>query len=429
MKRAVVVGSGAGGAVAARLLQGKFSVTVLEAGGEFRPLSMSLGTAEKLKRLGLLFDEREIRPIFPPMRIMKARDGLVLVRGVGTGGTTTISTGNALRADGDLREMGIDLGPEFAGLEQDIPIHTGHRARWKESTRELYEAFKGLGLEPRPTPKMGNGEKCAACGRCILGCPTGAKWDSRRFLEEAVKAGAELRTGTAAIKVVVRKGKAEGLVVKSGLLRRLVPADLIILAAGGMGTPAILERSGIRCEPRLFVDPVLCVAAERPGALQDREMPMPFIVQGERFILSPYFDFLSYFFNRGWKSRPGDILSLMIKLADEDAGSVSAWRVRKSLTPSDKARLEEAAGLCAAALGRLGIGREKIFFGTPNAGHPGGSLPLTEAESRTLHSPRLPENVYIADATLLPRSLGNPPILTIMALAGRVGRLAAEKFA
>ena len=47
-------------------------------------------------------------------------------------------------------------------------------------------------------------------------------------------------------------------------------------------------------------------------------------------------------------------------------------------------------------------------------------LPLTAAEMDTLHSPLLPENLLVADATILPRSLGNPPILTIMALARRI---------
>jgi choline dehydrogenase-like flavoprotein len=31
-------------------------------------------------------------------------------------------------------------------------------------------------------------------------------------------------------------------------------------------------------------------------------------------------------------------------------------------------------------------------------------------------------NLYVADATLIPHSLGNPPILTIVALAKRVSR-------
>jgi hypothetical protein len=56
-------------------------------------------------------------------------------------------------------------------------------------------------------------------------------------------------------------------------------------------------------------------------------------------------------------------------------------------------------------------------------GHPGGMLPLTEKEASSFHSERLPDNLYVADASLLPRSLGNPPILTIMALAKRIGKI------
>ena len=102
MKRAIVVGSGAGGATVAKELQGAFEITILEAGKEFRPFSMNLKTAEKFKKTGLLFDEREIELLFPAMKIKKTEDRMVLVRGIGTGGTTTLATGNALRMDHDL---------------------------------------------------------------------------------------------------------------------------------------------------------------------------------------------------------------------------------------------------------------------------------------------------------------------------------------
>jgi len=56
-------------------------------------------------------------------------------------------------------------------------------------------------------------------------------------------------------------------------------------------------------------------------------------------------------------------------------------------------------------------------------------LPLTANEAESLHPPGLPENLYLADPTLFPVSLGKPPILTITALAKRVAKrilLAAE---
>ena len=70
-----------------------------------------------------------------------------------------------------------------------------------------------------------------------------------------------------------------------------------------------------------------------------------------------------------------------------------------------------------------GVPVRRQFLGTLNAGHPGGMLPLTEKEKETLHSPLLPENLYVADATILPKSMGNPPILTIMALAKKIAQV------
>ena len=46
----------------------------------------------------------------------------------------------------------------------------------------------------------------------------------------------------------------------------------------------------------------------------------------------------------------------------------------------------------------------------------------------SLHNDPFPENLYVADATLLPNSLGNPPILTIIALSRRVGKLCINIF-
>lgn len=423
MKRAVVVGSGAGGAAAASGLAGRFAVTVLEAGREFRPFGASFGLVDAAKRAGLLFDVREIELMFPAMKVFKAREGIVLIKGRGTGGTTTLATGNGLRLDRDLREIGVDLDEEFAALEKDVPVSTAHRSRWSPTTRALFDAMEQMSLGPVVMPKMGRYEACAMCGRCVLGCPRRVKWDSRALLSRAVEHGATLRTGVTVERVAVRGGEAVGLEVRAGRRRELVPADLVILAAGGFGTPPLLERSGIPCEPRLFVDPVLCVAAAWKGARQDTDLPMPFYVQKDGYILSPYFDHLSYFFNRDWRPPAADILSLMIKLADDPEGKIDGRRVSKPMTGADTNSLAEAAGLCREVFGRLGVREESLVFGTLNAGHPGGSLPLRPETAASLHDPRLPGNLYVADATLLPRALGAPPILTIMALARKVAGL------
>jgi choline dehydrogenase-like flavoprotein len=434
MRRAIVVGTGAGGATVARALAGAFDVTVLEAGSEFHRFAGGLDPVERLRASRLLIDPRMIRLLFPSMRVTIASDSMALIYGIATGGTTTLATGNALRCDQDLLTRGIDLGEEFDSLQKELPISTAHVARWRPVTKELFAACERLGLHPALTPKLVDYSRCTRCGRCVLGCPTGAKWDSRLFLEDAVGRGARLMTDATVERVLVESngqpaGHATGVVVRSRGRRRSLTADLVVLAAGGLGTARLLSSSGIRTEDHLFVDPVLTVAARVPRSFADEEVPMPFFVEGDGYIISPYFDYLSFFFNRAWRHPRHDIVGLMIKLADSEAGTVDRHGVKKGLSTRDKERLARATASCVEILAGCGIPRDGVSLGTLNAGHPGGTLPLTGRERQPLHPDILPENLYVADASLLPGSLGKPPMLTIMAMAQRVAKLCAERFA
>ena len=429
MRRAIVIGSGAGGATAAKELQGRFDVTVVEAGREFRPFSRNLSFIEKLKKTGIMFDEREIQFLFPAMKIRKTEDRMVLVNGVGLGGTTTLATGNGVREDDGLKEIGINLDAEFTELSNEIPISIEHQKRWRKTTKRLFDICQMMGLQPRPLPKMGENRRCTNCGHCVLGCPNGAKWDARVFLNKALSDGAKLLTNCRAEKIIIRDGKASAAQVRRGRKRQFLEADLIVLAAGGFGTPIVLQESGLVCSERLFVDPVLCVAARWEGSLQNKEISMPFVVQKKGFILAPYFDYLSFFFNKEWKYPADDTLALMIKIADSNDGSISKREVRKTLNDHDRGKLIEGVGICYEIFDQLGAQKQDLFLGTVNAGHPGGMLPLTVNEAVSLHNDRLPENLYVADATLFPSSLGNPPMLTIMALAKRISKICIEKAA
>lgn len=427
MAHAVVVGSGAGGCMAAKELAAcGFDVAVLEAGRAFKPFSWNMDAFEPARRAGLFFDERMIQLLFPEMRVVKTREGLVHVNGRAIGGTMTLATGNALRYDRYLADLGIDLDAEFAELDEEVPQTTGHRARWSALTERLFEAFESLGLDPQVTPKfMEDPKKCVACGKCVLGCKFGAKWTADRLMCDVD--GITVQTDATVREVVIENGRATGVVVRCGAKTELVAADLVVLAAGGLGTPVILQASGIPASPTLFVDPVLCVAARWEGARLERQLPMPFVSEQPDYILSPYFDWLSFYFNRGWRMPEGDIMSIMIKMADASVGSFDGRTLDKPMLDADWETIARAVDVSYEILEAVGVPREKAFFGTLNAGHPGGCFPLTEAEAETLHHEVLPVNLYIADASLFPRSMGNPPILTIMTLAKRVARLAARK--
>ena len=421
-KTAIVVGTGAGGAMMARELQGRYQVTLLEAGRAFKPFSLPMGRLAGLRKTGLFLSEKLIQPLLPAMKVAKTAD-MVLVWGEGIGGTTTLATGNAVRCDGALKEIGVDLDKEFESLYKELPITTDHRAKWTDSTRAMWDVFDKLGLDPVATPKLLDARKCVGCGHCAIGCPTGAKWDARALVEQAVQAGAELVTGCRVTGLEIEGNRVRSVCTRHGGGRVSYRADLVVLAAGGLGTPVILESAGIACEQTLFVDPVLCVAGPLHGFGQDRQLLMPFISQQDGYILSPYMDYLSFFFNKNWRLPMRDIASVMIKLADEETGRVDGRGIDKRLTARDEVRMQAAVQQCREILQRLGVPEAQQFLGTLNAGHPGGMLPLTEGERDSLHDPRLPENLYVADATILPRAMGNPPILTIMALAKKIAAM------
>lgn len=134
-------------------------------------------------------------------------------------------------------------------------------------------------------------------------------------------------------------------------------------------------------------------------------------------------DWLSFFFNGSWRKPMDGMVSLMIKMADEEQGSVERGKVRKTLTARDQEILKRGVDDCRKILLQMGVHEEDIILGTLNSGHPGGMLPLTSSEAETLHNSLLPDNLYVADASLLPRSLGLPPMLTIMALAKRISKV------
>lgn len=427
MKKAIVIGSGAGGAMAAKMLAKDFDVTVLEQGQAFKPLTLPLNQLAKFRWTGLYFDERLIQFFLPAMRIDRNPE-TVMVYGRGIGGTTTLATGNAVRADEGLKKIGIHLDREFEELYQELPITTDHQHRWSRITKQTFEVMQEMGFDPQPMPKLLRTKQCRMCGHCSIGCPTQAKWDTRELLE-----GIKVITGCKVTHIDIGDQIAKRVYVSNTSSLHWgselsLEADVIVVAAGGYGTPDILRNSGIDCQPRLFIDPVLCVAAPMEQARQDHQLLMPFVSRREKYIISPYMDWLSFFFNKRWYKSMDSMVSLMIKLADVEQGDVHHNKMQKNLTTTDHEYLKRGVADCREILLRMGVHEQDIFLGTLNAGHPGGMLPLSAAEAETLHSPLLPDNLYVADASLLPQALGLPPMLTIMALAKRISRIISQQY-
>jgi hypothetical protein len=156
---------------------------------------------------------------------------------------------------------------------------------------------------------------------------------------------------------------------------------------------------------------------------------MVWYAKKERYILSPYFDLLSFWFHKPWKNvSANNRVGLMIKLADVEQGSVAAdGTVTKSLTDEDRKLLEEAKGNAKQIMEASGV-KGPLVDGMVHGGHLGGTVPLTRDDVETMHPSGLPENLWAADLSLMPRSQGLPTMLTAAALALKVAkRIAQEK--
>ena len=427
--KAIVVGSGPGGAIVARELALKgFEVRLLEAGQPFAPLTRKISWLKPLRGSWLIKNENSIKRVFPHYKTIRASDDLVIFTGVTEGGSTSISCGNMVRAERGLKEIGLDLSSEFEEIERTLTIRPTPREKWRPLTQRMYDEAEKLGHSPKPTPKVGNYEKCVGCGYCELGCSTGAKWDSRQIYKDLVDKGVTIQTGSKVQKIVVEDGHTKGVIVSHGSSLERIDADVIILSAGGVGTAQILKASGLPARDNLWVDVVLTVGGVSKNSKMLNEPPMVWFVKKENYILSPYFDLLSYWFHKPWKDVSAeDRVGMMIKLADTEFGTVNAdGTVAKSLTDIDRNRLEEAKTEAKQIMEKSGVSGPFVD-GMVHGGHLGGTVPLTREDVGTMHPSWLPQNLWVADLSLMPRSQGLPTMLTAAALSLRVAKCIVEK--
>ena len=153
------------------------------------------------------------------------------------------------------------------------------------------------------------------------------------------------------------------------------------------------------------------------------EPPMSWFIKKDNYILSPYFDLLSYWFHKPWKAVPAeDRVGMMIKLADTEQGAVATdGTVTKSLSPADRESLDRAKAEAKQIMEAAGV-VGPFVDGMVHGGHLGGTVPLTKDDVETMHPSWLPRDLWVADLSLMPRSQGFPTMLTASALSLRVAR-------
>lgn len=245
-----VVGAGAGGAVAAaELAEGGARVVVLDQGPYHAAADLTARPPQMLARL--------YRDGGQTLTLGNPPIGLPLGRGIG--GTTLVNSGTCFRTPDHVlgrweRDFGLDLAggvldPCFERVERSLSV--------AQVTPEL--AGRNAEVARRGAERLGwshdyihrNARGCVGSGVCAYGCPTSAKQHTGiAYVPRALAAGAEIVTGADVRRIVVRDGHARGVEARlDGGERLAVDAPVVVVAAGTIATPVLLERNelGRRC--------------------------------------------------------------------------------------------------------------------------------------------------------------------------------------
>jgi choline dehydrogenase-like flavoprotein len=417
----IVVGSGAGGATVAReLVKRKKQVLVIEGG----PRSADLGDA--VASMGF-YDGNHLT-----YTMRRSKEGVGVVRSMLAGGSTIVSCGNGVRClENELRQLGLDLAADFTEVEAELHVAPIEPRFYSPGTRALMQAGKDIGYTLDPMPKFIDARKCRRCGQCIYGCKYGAKWTSLEYLKEAVANGAEVICNTKVKKVLAEGGKVRGVEVTGPQGTREIPAKTVVLAAGGIGTPVILQNSGITdAGSNLFIDPLIITygITDDEHLSQVREPSMTFVDldfhRDKGFLLSTAafnggMGKYTIYGLRGFFLPDKRMLSMMTKITDEPAGRVYPdGSISKPLTRQDRARLKEGSQMCKEIMAKAGA--KKFGVSLVSGAHPGGTAALGKIVDKDLQTKI--GGLFVADASVLPVTPGLPPILTIVALAKHLGK-------
>jgi choline dehydrogenase-like flavoprotein len=374
-------------------------------------------------------------------------EGLQIGRARLLGGSSYTAQGNAVTPPPSImKEWGINLSEELESARKDLCVNPMPKNLMGPGTRRINEAAASLGWEMKQTPKCVDFTLCTACGMCMFGCPRGAKWTALEFVDEAVVNGAHLMLNTEITGVTQKNGEVTGVIGSRQGSRVELKAREVVLAAGALETPRILQNSGIAgageglsidvfqatygytedcgMKNEIVLATYLDELIVEKGMFTAPYMYIPFLIaQGSqlegRFNRSWLNIARTYF--KGLKIDTGRLLGLMTKIRDESTGRVLPdGTIHKTLTETDRAKLEEAHEINTEILIASGANPDTVFRTRYESGHPA----CTAAIGRVVDNNQECEvrGLFVSDASVFPSPLGMPPILTIVAFSKRVAK-------
>lgn len=249
-----VVGSGPAGSAFARVLaQAGARVVVLEAGPWVHPEAFELPSFRAMAAT--------YRGLGGTMAL--GRTATPLVQGRMVGGSSPINGAICWRMPRDVHDAWLAEDPalveqlSWEALEQATDEI---EARWNVQPTDPAVAGRknalmaigaeALGIEHRPIRR--NVEGCVGLGRCLQGCPHGAKLSAdRTLLQDATEHGATVYSSAEATHIGTHRGRATHVEARTPAGGRLTvrARHAVVVAASAVQSPALLLRSGLHHGP------------------------------------------------------------------------------------------------------------------------------------------------------------------------------------
>ncbi len=476
----VVVGSGAGGAVVARqLARAGLSVIVLEEGDWVKPAEY--GTLTPAAMMRRCWREAGLSAAVavgetPFISVLQGR--CVGGSSVLTGGVCFRIPDEVLHVwsrDLGLRTMtpeGVDA--HFRAVEEAVHVETVPETMRSRSTDLFVEGAAKLGIPMKAMRR--NTRECRGTSRCNFGCPHGAKMSvDISYLPDACDHGALVVSDARVDRVDVTGGLARG--VRGSLLAEdgqgsvpfEVRAKVVVVACGSLHTPLLLRQSGV--DSRHVGRHMTLHPAVRVSAIFDEEVDGwdgsmqsvfsdHFAHEGITLVsVFPPVSVISAAFpgiggkHREYVHQMRNLAVFGAMIHDAGGGRVRRWLGREPLVTyrmaeGDRAallramaivaRMALAAGAREVAMPIFGLDTIKStrelddFVARPpemrrvecTAYHPLGTAKMSSDRRtgvvRESGEAWQVDNLFVADGSILPTSIGVNSQLAIMAMADKI---------
>ena len=262
-----VIGSGAGGGVAAGIISSSGrKVAIFEKSKELIESKSSVSEGEAYSEL------------YESSGLAQARgSGALLLAGSTLGGGTTINWTTSFEPPKKVREQwdklakidNIFTSNEFSYSIQEvlsrINVNTNSNViPLKE--KKLKEGLESLNISTKSMPRNVKGCDGNECGFCGFGCINEAKQSTKNtWIEDAKNNGSDIYTDVLVDSLNITKDRATSINIFRNNKKETIEVNDIILSAGALNTPNILRKSGYRNKHlgnNLKLHPVSGVIAE-----------------------------------------------------------------------------------------------------------------------------------------------------------------------